>query len=226
MGVAAALLFAGTAFAATPAPTPAPAPASSAISASADPSADSVAVVGVTGFRSAHFGMTEAEVKAAIGKDFGVKADAIQAGTNAAERTQLLSVPVPDLLPGGGTAVVSYVFGYKTKALIQVGVSWSAATDPSITDAELYADGEVLRSHFATAGYKPDTVKTGLVLPNGLLLFRGEDADGHATILILQGTFKDTGNGGQKTLKPVSLALLYAADPQSPDVFKVAPGQF
>jgi len=223
--VVAVLAFGGVALAAT-AVAPAPAPASPAVSASADPAAANSEAAGVTGFRSAHFGMTEAEVKAAIVKDFGVKPDAIVAGTNAAERTQLLSVPVPDLLPGGGTAVVSYVFGYKTKALIQVGVSWSAATDPSITDAELYADGEVLRSHFATAGYKPDTVKTGLVLPNGLLLFRGEDADGHATILILQGTFKDTGNGGQKTLKPVSLALLYAADPQSPDVFKVAPGQF
>jgi hypothetical protein len=42
----------------------------------------------------------------------------------------------------------------------------------------------------------------------------------------LQGTFKDAASGDQKTLKPASLALLYAADPQSPDVFKVAPGQF
>ena len=170
--------------------------------------------------------MTAADVKAAIIKDFNVKAEAIASGENTAERTQLLSVAVPDLLPGGGTAQVSYVFGYKSKTLIQVGVSWSAATDSTITEAELYADGDVLRTHFMAAGYKPDSIKTGLVLQNGLLLFRGEDADGHATILILQGQFKDAADGKQKTLTPTSLALLYSASPQNPDVFKLAPGQF
>jgi len=215
----------GTALAAAPA---AATPVTSAPAATATPdlSSGDVTPASVGGFRSAQFGMSPAEVKAAIIKDFSVEADAIASGENAAERTQLLSVAVPDLLPGGGTAQVSYVFGYKSKTLIQVGVSWSAATDSTITEAELYADGDVLRSHFAAAGYKPDTIKTGLVLQNGLLLFRGEDADGHATILILQGQFKDAADGKQKTLTPTSLALLYSASPQNPDVFKLAPGQF
>jgi hypothetical protein len=215
---------AGMAGAATPAAT---APAAAAPAASApDLSTDTQGPASVNGFRSATFGMTAADVKAAIVKDFNVKADAITSGENTAERTQLLSVAVPDLLPGGGTAQVSYVFGYKSKTLIQVGVSWSTATDSTITEAELYADGDVLRTHFTAGGYKPDTIKTGLVLQNGLLLFRGEDADGHATILILQGQFKDAADGKQKTLTPTSLALLYSASPQNPDVFKLAPGQF
>jgi hypothetical protein len=170
--------------------------------------------------------MSQAEVKAAITKDFGVKADAIVAGDNAAERTQLLSATVPDVLPGGGTAQVSYVFGYKSKTLIQVGVSWSPATDSTLTEAQLYANGDVLRTHFLSGGYKPDTIKSGLVLQDGILLFRGEDTDGHATILILQGQYKDAADGKQRILTPTSLALLYSADPQNPDVFKLAPGQF
>ncbi len=34
----------------------------------------------------------------------------------------MLLVKVPDLLPGGGTAEISYVFGYQSKKLIQVSV--------------------------------------------------------------------------------------------------------
>jgi hypothetical protein len=216
---------AGTAIAASPANTPAATPGA-AISAAPDLSGPQTPVATVAGFRSAQFGMTQAEVKAAIVKDFGIKADAIVAGENTAERTTLLTIVVPDVLQGGGTAQVSYVFGYKSKTLIQVGVAWSSATDAALTESELYADGDVLRTHFLAAGYKPDSVKTGLVLQNGVLLFRGEDADGHATILILQGTYKDAADGKQRVLTPTSLALLYSADPQNPDVFKLAPGQF
>ena len=213
----------GPTLAAAPAVTP------DQTSSALPPSAAEVAadaVVGVSGFRSALFGMSQADVKAAIIKDFSLKPEAILTGENAAERTQVLTALVPNLLDGGGTAQVSYIFGYKTKGLIQVGISWSHATDTSITPDELYADGDVLRSHFMNAGYKPDSVKTGLVLPNGLLLFRGEDADGHATILILQGSFKASSDGKQRTLTPSALALLYSASPENPDVFKLAPGQF
>lgn len=206
--------------AATPAQPAAP---GAAVSDSANPA--ETPPIAVEGFRSARFGMTEDDVRKAIVKDFGIKPDAIKPGENPAERTQLLTVLVPDLLPDGGTAQVSYVFGYKSKALIQVGASWSRATDDKITEAELYADGDILRQHFLTAGYKPDTIKTGLVLQNGILLFRGEDEAGRATILLLQGQFAD-GADGKRVLTPSSLALLYSADPAHPDVFKLAPGQF
>jgi hypothetical protein len=219
------VLAGGVAVAATPAPVPATPATAPATPATADAMLPTAAPVVVEGFRSAKFGMTQAEVKAAIVKDFGVKADAITAGVNPAERTQLLSVKVPDLLPGGGTAQVSYVFGYKTKQLIQVGISWSKATDPEMNEAELYANGDVLRTNFLSAGYQPDSVRTGLVMQNGILLFRGQDKDGHATILLLQGEFAN-GEGGKRTLTPTSLALLYAADPDHPEVFKLAPGQF
>src|SRR5690606_32650962 len=74
----------------------------------ADP-ARAVAAV-VDGFRSAKFGMTEAEVRDAISTDFGISGDDVIEGENTAERTRLLTVSVPDLLPEGGVAQVAYVF--------------------------------------------------------------------------------------------------------------------
>jgi hypothetical protein len=180
----------------------------------------------VDGFRSAKFGMTQDMVRAAIKAYFNLSSVAFVAGTNAAERTQLLTITVPDLLPGGGKAQVSYVFGYSSKALIQVGISWSAAIDPTVDAAKLYADSDVLVAHFTSEGYVPATIRTGVVVDNGILLFRGEDSQGHTTILLMQGQFSGGADSTQKVLKPTNLALLYAADSKSPDIFKLDPGTF
>jgi hypothetical protein len=78
----------------------------------------------VTGFRDARFGMTEPEVRAAIKKSFAVKDADIKAGSNPTEGTTLLTVRVNSLDPGPGTATVTYIFGNKSKKLIQVNVAW------------------------------------------------------------------------------------------------------
>jgi hypothetical protein len=223
MGVAAlAGVLAGSGTAAMADAPATPPPVASAVA----PGGATPAATELHGFRSATFGMDEADVKAAILKDFGIKAAAIASGENAAERTAVLSVTVPNLLEDGGAAEVSYVFGYKSKGLIQVGISWSHQTDPTITADKLVADGDVLRAHFLASGYVPSSVKTGLALPNGVLLFRGEDAGGHATVLILEGSFKKAADGKQNILTPAGLALLYSANPAHPDIFKIAPGRF
>lgn len=179
----------------------------------------------VDGFRSAKFGLDEAALRAAIASDFALGEDAIGVSSNDVERTRVLTIAVPDLLPGGGTAEVSYVLGYKSQALIQVGIAWTLSAENGVADATLVANGDVLRSHFLAAGYVSDTIRSGLVLDNGLLLFRGEDPDGRATILLLQGEFADTASG-TPSLTPASLALLYSEKPNDPDVFKLDPGQF
>lgn len=184
-----------------------------------------VAPLVADGFRSARFGMSEEQVRGAIKADFGIEGDAVVAGTNTAERTQLLTIIVPDLLSAGGDAQVSYVFGYTSKTLIQVGISWNAQVDPTVDAAKLYANSDVLVAYFTGAGYDPATVRTGVVLDNGILLFRGEDSAGHATILLLQGDYSGGGDT-QRVLNPTGLALLYAADSEAPDIFKIEPGQF
>lgn len=185
----------------------------------------SAAIAHVDGFRSAKFGMNEPEVKAAIAKDFNIKGAAVQEQPNAGERTKVLLVKVPDLLPGGGIAEVSYVFGYKTKKLIQVSASWSKAIDDKMTPEQLFSNSSVLRSHFMSEGFKPETVATNMPINGGLLMFRGSDAKDHTTMMILQGTFTQ-GENNRRILTPTGLLLFYVEDAKAPDVYRLPPGSF
>ncbi|MDD8024329.1 MAG: hypothetical protein PHX82_14610, partial [Paracoccaceae bacterium] len=175
----------------------------------ADAVATAPAVNVVEGFRSAKFGMDEKAVRAAIEADFALKDDAVQVGEHSVERTQILSVAVPNLIRHGGVAQVSYVFGYLTKKLIQVGVTWSEKTDPAMTATMLYENGELLRNHFMAEAYAQNSIKTNVVIGSGILMFRGVDAEDHVTLLLLQGSFSSGPDGG-KTLTPASLDLLYS----------------
>lgn len=185
----------------------------------------STASASVDGFRSAKFGMGEAEVKGIIAKEFGLKGDAIREQPNAGERTKALLIKVPGLLPGGGTAEVSYIFGYQTKKLIQVSVSWSKATDEKMTPEQLFSNSSVLRSHFLSEGFKPESIATNMPLNNGLLMFRGSDAKDRTTMMILQGTFSQ-GEKDQRILTPTALMLFYIADAKAPDIYRLPPGSF
>ena len=184
-------------------------------------------LIKLAGFRSAHFGMTEAEVRAAITQDFSLTGGAIRSGQNPAERTRVLSAAVPDLLPAGGKAEVAYVFGYQGHALIQVGITWSKAVDPTLTPETLVSNAAALQALFLADNYKPNTVVTNAALADGrvTLLFRGQDADAHMTTLLLEGTTATAANG-TKQFTPAALNLIYVADAQHPDVMKLKPGSF
>ena len=78
----------------------------------------------VTGFRDARFGMTEADVRAAVKKSLAVQDADIKTGANPTEGTALLIVRVDSLDPGPGPATITYIFGNKSKKLIQVNVVW------------------------------------------------------------------------------------------------------
>lgn len=186
---------------------------------------DKPAGFAIDGFRSAKFGMTEADIRAAIAKDFGTKPEAIKSQENQAELTHSLIASVPDLLPNGGTAEVSYVMGYKSKSLIQVAAIWSKGTDASITPERLFSNANILRAHFLGEGFKQDTISVNTPVNGGLLVFRGSDAKDHSVILLLQGTFENKDNN-QRVLTPTGLLLFYIADTKSPDVFRLPPGQF
>jgi hypothetical protein len=178
----------------------------------------------IKGFRSAAFGAAEADVRAAAVKDLGVTADAIKTSQNLAERTELLTVRAPDVLPDGGAADVAYSLGYKSKKLIQVSVTWSKLTDDKLTAERLLQNGESLRNYFQSAGYVPESVVTNVAIKDGLLLFRGDDAQGRSTILLLRGVTK--GEKGSREFAPTTLVLIYLADAKNPDVYRVPAGKF
>jgi len=179
----------------------------------------------VDGFRSARFGMTEDEVRAAAVADFAIDPDALMDGINTVERTRVLTALVPDVLPEGGTAQLSYIFGYRSKTLIQVGLLWNAGTDPDLTPDTIAANGDVLQAHFLNAGHAAETVSVDTILDGGILLYSGADAEGRTVILLLQGRFADD-VPGRLPLTATSLTLLYAEDPENPDIFRIGDGEF
>jgi hypothetical protein len=182
------------------------------------------------GFRGAHWGMDQNEVKAAIRKDFDLAPDKIQAEENASERTSVLTISVANLIEGAGEARVSYIFGYTTKRLIQVNVIWGTAIDPKVKPDEIVAAANQLRDLFVGSGYEPGSIHTNAATKDGsIVVFEGTDAQKHATLLTLvnrtvPGAVKDGQH--EPPTQTIVLGLSYILDPQNPDIVRLKKGQF
>ena len=182
----------------------------------------------VEGFRSASFGMTEAQVRQAIRKDFPIPGEKIASEANAGEKTTVLSVIVPDLIPNTGKAHVNYILGYTTKKLIQVNINW--ANEPKIAGAEeLVGAANLLRNYFMAEGYRPDSIVANRQLPNGYVVFRGQDEQSRMVLLVLSGATAageaDKDKPPEKP-QPIALQLSYILNPEHPDVYQVPKGSF
>src|SRR5437016_5118723 len=117
----------------------------------------------VTGFRDARFGMTEPEVRAVVKKSFAVKDADIKAAPNPAEGTTLLTVRVNSLDPGPGPGTITYIFGNKTKKLIQVNLGWGedAQNKPADADAIIGAGGRLER-YFQSFSWRKDSTRVNV----------------------------------------------------------------
>jgi hypothetical protein len=182
----------------------------------------------VDGFRSAQWGMTEPQVKSAISKDFKLGPEKIKAEENIAERTHVLSIVVSDLLEGAGAAKISYIFGHSSKKLIQVNVLWGSGVDPQIPPEKIVAAADQLRQLFLDSGYEPRSIVTNAKMNDGeVLVFKGEDADKHVTILRLGAAGQPPRRGSsEKPTAATALALSYILDAQNPDIYRLKKGQF
>jgi hypothetical protein len=180
----------------------------------------------IDGFRTAKFGMTEPQLRSAITADFKLSAGAITKTDNQLQRTTVLTVQVPDLVPQGGIATVSYVLGYQTHRLIQVNIIWSPEIDPKTTAMMLYQTGETLQQYFAQEGFPANRSTGNIATPNGILLFRATDSRSNAVLLILSGTVTKNQKANTSALNPTTLTLAYAADAMHPDVFQLPKGSF
>jgi hypothetical protein len=180
----------------------------------------------IDGFRDAKFGMTEAQVRSTIAAEFKLPANAITATENQLQRTTVLGIQIPNLVPQGGIAAISYVFGYQSHKLMEVNILWSPEIDPNTTPHMLYQNGETLQQYFASENFPADRSTGNIATPNGVLLFRATDAGGNAVLLILSGTVTKDQKTNATELNPTTLTLAYAADPLHPDVFQLAKGSF
>jgi len=185
----------------------------------------------VTGFRDARFGMTEPDVRATIVKSFGVKDADIKSGANPVEGTTLLVVRLAALEPGPGPAVVTYIFGTKTKRLIQVNVIWG---DDAKVDAEtIIGAGTRLARYFAGFAWNKDATRVGIpVGDNTVVLFAGEDEKKGAVRLVIDGIkYQVVQEGDQMKTSPdpkspPKLVLNYIVDREHPDVATIERGKF
>lgn len=178
----------------------------------------------VNGFRSATFGMSEAEVRAAAEEDLDVEENAIARVENKIERTASLVVNAQDLLPETGDALVIYIFGFASKQLRQVNVIWGEPVVEEADPAALLAIAEALQGYFDRQGFVEDSVIRNAPLEGGgIMVFSGSDAEGRTVAMTLtlpeEGVEEET---------ETALRLSYIADPERPDVFSstVQDGQF
>jgi hypothetical protein len=191
------------------------------------PAAPAAPPVSIDGFRSAHFGMNEAELRKAIDADFKLSGSAVHASDNPVERTHVLSVTVPELVPDSGKAAVDYVLGYKTKRLIEVHVTWSAAGDPANKPDTLLHTGATLQGYFQAEVFPAgQAVANAMLSDGGVLMFRGTDPAGHTVVLLLRGPVKQDDKDHNAQMTPTVLSLVYAVDPAHPDVFRLQKGAF
>ena len=140
----------------------------------------------VEGFRSARFGMNEAQVRQAIARDFKLTGKKVTEGRNLAEKTTILVIRVQDLLPNSGLSQVTYTLGYKTKGLIQVDVLFGQPLEKTVKAKELWANAVILQRTLAQKGFDKDqmVVNKPTARPGLILLFRGVDKAGRTVALL------------------------------------------
>jgi len=131
----------------------------------------------IGGFRGAHFGMNEDQVRAAVAHDFKDYASLLQPARHPDARYSILVLPLPSLEPGPGTAGVTYIFAAAEHKLVQVNVLWSTDKPSDADRARMSTAGVQLADYFRALRWRPDAATMGVPLgPNGIVLFSGIDA--------------------------------------------------
>ena len=178
----------------------------------------------IDGFRSAKFGMGRAEVTKAIFKDFGIASGKIAIITHPTEHTQSLGIMIENLLPNSGKSQAVYVFGYKSKRLMQVNILTGHPFDTDVTPQQVVDAGNLLGNHFFKKRYQEDGLVAHARLNDGsVLIFRGKDQKGRMALLRLSNPQPNAKKGDD--LK-ISLTLSYIEKPEKPDAFQLKENDF
>ena len=188
----------------------------------------------VDGYRSAKWGMTPAQVHAAISKDF--PAARLQPETiDPVNRTTVLVANLPQLAPGPGPMAVTYIFGASSGRLFHVNLDWSFEHATTADRETLTKAGSAVVSDLLSYYWKLMSVARGVALgPNALVLFAATGEAGGGVDVRLQGVgYVLKGAGGAEVRLPPppdgAQALLHVSFAQSvgqPDVYTIKPGDF
>ena len=188
----------------------------------------------VNGYRGAKWGMTTAQVRQAIAKDFPdakVGTDVIDPVTHAV----MLVIIVPHLAPGPGPMALTYMFGADGHKLFHVNLDWQADKATAADQSAFIEAGSQVVANFLGYYWKLLSVARGIPAgPNALILFAGAGEAGGNVEVLLQGVGYSlkTAKGETLILPPPAAPtqlLLHVAFSQSEkpaDVYAIKPGEF
>lgn len=181
------------------------------------------------GYRSAHFGMTEAAVLDAMEADFAIPRESVERSANAVEKTISLTITIEDLVARTGRTEITYIFGYLSNKLIQVNLMWRVTSRFAGAKPRLKWAAKVMTNRLALWGIPRYEVEPNTKTKDGAtLLFRGMSKSGMVTLISLKVPSED------KASLSVSLSVdegywlrvAFIENSGAPDIYKIEPGQF
>ena len=123
-----------------------------------------------------------------------------------------------------GKSRVVYVFGFRSKRLIQVNILVGHPVDADITPQQVVDSGNLLGSHFIKKRYQEDGLMAHARLNDGsVLIFRGKDQNGRMVLLRLSNLQPTKKKDGEMK---ISLTLSYIEKPDQPDAFQLKENDF
>ena len=183
----------------------------------------------IAGFRSALFGMSESQVLWAIESDFGIEASEVKRTLHPLQKTRVLTITVNEIVAGTGATRIAYVFGFKSRTMIQVNLLWGEPVEPNPNVAKLVKAARLMTFRLALQRLRQDDGVANSVLPDGsVLVFRSANNRGGLVQVRLKGRRQErAGGGGEAGGKRDSwLKVSFAENTVSPDIFRIEPGQF
>ena len=92
------------------------------------------------------------------------------------EKTSTMEITVPELLGVGGTAKIFYIFGYKSKKLVQVNVIWGLVAGEKGLGQTIVDAANFLRTHLNKKKYKTEGYVANVQIDDQTtIVFRGQD---------------------------------------------------
>ena len=165
----------------------------------------------VTGFRSAKFGMTEPEVRAAIAHDFRFGDGALAASGDGPDHARVLALRLPRLDPAPGAVNLSYVFGATSHRLLQVDVAWTTGDHPTdLERSQMAGAGVSLANYFRALAWPPGRI-TGGAVPHSTTFVFFDGIDPKQAVVDLRAFGVKVTEAGAVPISPTGPAVLRLA---------------
>ena len=180
----------------------------------------------IDGYRSAHFGMTEAEVLRAIQMDFAIEGGEARM-IHPLQKTTALVIRADGLVSGAGATQVVYIFGYRSERLIQVTLSWGHPIETAVNAATLVRAARAMMNRMALQGLPRNTLTSDMAVDDGsIIVFRANDTNGHVIEMRMKGPGVGPATGNDNDETASWLRLSFIQDAKTPDTYKIEPGAF